>query len=535
MAHHDESFEVQLRQVFDLCDEDQCGYITVDKIRELGREHVGGSEQVLLQLVECLDPDQRGLISFADFCRGVSAAIQGSTCAVSSPIIGDTDNFVIELSDEVDMSLRADSPADSALPSSDRCSPENTKCSSSDGEERFECDVEEDFGVMDVGKPSLSSDSFRSTSSAGSTGSTRHHGPQRNTWLRTSLRRTGSGKRMSSSSLARELFQPSRSSTRGRSGSFEAEDLQALQDHQQSVDDLNDKVMQLQGQVSALSDSLSSNDDLYRRVKQENSSLVDRIHGLEEQIRELEIKSEERVHEEEKRLKEALSRQEREKGAELERYATRVHILEQEQLQLREEGMRLRALAERLKQEKAQAVEQLEHAQSELGAVREEQGRLQAAIRREREDGMQQRALQAQLMQEMGRELEELRRLRTDPEGRPRSPSLLDLLPGRCRDLEKQLSAMRDENKALREANDELQAQLLSSRVEEGRTLVGGGPGAASLAAEFNTLGALSKEELIDSVKVAKEENVRLRSYIDEILLNIIEHYPQLLEVKGMP
>ncbi|KAH9379215.1 hypothetical protein HPB48_000210 [Haemaphysalis longicornis] len=46
MAGADDAVLSQLRQVFDLCDEERCGYITSDKLRQLGREHFAGSEQV---------------------------------------------------------------------------------------------------------------------------------------------------------------------------------------------------------------------------------------------------------------------------------------------------------------------------------------------------------------------------------------------------------------------------------------------------------------------------------------------------------
>ncbi|KAL1482243.1 hypothetical protein MTO96_033927 [Rhipicephalus appendiculatus] len=403
---------------------------------------------------------------------------------------------------------------------------------------------------MDVGKTPLSSDSFRSTSSSGGStgggsGSGRLHLPQRNSWLRTSLRRSGSGRKSSPVQRPSGLL----ASECPRRGSFEAEDLLPLgvsssnhhqeeeERRQQCVDELGDQVHQLQGQVAALSESLASNGDLYRRVKQENATLVHRIHNLEEQIRELEVRSEERVHEEERRLKDVLSRQERESALELERCGTQLRALQQEQRALQEEALRLRALTDRLKGEKEQALEQLDQSQAQLAQLREEHQRLQELCRREREEAQAQRSLQAQLLQEVGRELEELRRLRTDRDGRPRSPSLLDMLPARCVELQSQLEAVREENRALREANEELQAQLLSSHVHEGQCLVAGGggraaDGAASLATEFSNLEELSKDKLIDTVKHEKEDNIRLRAYIDGILLNIIENHPQLLEVK---
>lgn len=48
-----------------------------------------------------------------------------------------------------------------------------------------------------------------------------------------------------------------------------------------------------------------------------------RIHMLEEQIRELEVRSDERLEDERKRSKEMLARLEREKQLEIENYAIR--------------------------------------------------------------------------------------------------------------------------------------------------------------------------------------------------------------------
>ncbi|KAH6943276.1 hypothetical protein HPB50_018405 [Hyalomma asiaticum] len=50
MADADGAILDQLRQVFDLCDEERCGYITSDKLKQLGREHFAGSEQTAARI-----------------------------------------------------------------------------------------------------------------------------------------------------------------------------------------------------------------------------------------------------------------------------------------------------------------------------------------------------------------------------------------------------------------------------------------------------------------------------------------------------
>jgi Rab11 family-interacting protein 3/4 len=78
----------------------------------------------------------------------------------------------------------------------------------------------------------------------------------------------------------------------------------------------------------------------------------------------------------------------------------------------------------------------------------------------------------------------------------------------------------------LQEANDELQASLLHAGIEQGRMLTAA---ENSLAAE---LEAMTHDEMQQALKEQQEVNLQLRCYIDGILLNIVENYPQLLEVK---
>ena len=66
---------------------------------------------------------------------------------------------------------------------------------------------------------------------------------------------------------------------------------------EEDVIDLNNKVQQLQEEVRILSENQATTDERYTRVKQDNTTLTARIHMLEEHIREIEVRGEERLEE----------------------------------------------------------------------------------------------------------------------------------------------------------------------------------------------------------------------------------------------
>ena len=82
---------------------------------------------------------------------------------------------------------------------------------------------------------------------------------------------------------------------------------------------------------------------------------------LEESIREVEIRSEERLETERKRNRDALQRVEREKQLEIENYSIRLQTLEKEYGKLEAEAAQLRAQSDRLRQEKAELEDQVSH------------------------------------------------------------------------------------------------------------------------------------------------------------------------------
>lgn len=78
------------------------------------------------------------------------------------------------------------------------------------------------------------------------------------------------------------------------------------------------QVQMLQQQVCVLADNQNNTDDRYTRAKQDSAALQARVHMLEEQLRESELRAEERLQEEQKRHRELMVRIEREKQLQIE-------------------------------------------------------------------------------------------------------------------------------------------------------------------------------------------------------------------------
>ncbi|KAB7499431.1 Rab11 family-interacting protein 3 [Armadillidium nasatum] len=289
-----------------------------------------------------------------------------------------------------------------------------------------------------------------------------------------------------------------------------------------------------------------------------------RVMMLEEQLRETEMRAEDRLSDEQKRNKEMIGRVEREKQLTVENYSIKYCNVEKEKNSIVDDNLRLKKEMEKLEKEKLILQDKITEAEISMSSLKEENVKMGEMSRREKEELRieRERGSQPATLSEVIEELRcEVERLRAVEESyRKRSPSL-DSISGNTAELEAELKQLKDENK---QQVEDLQAQLLTSRLEEGRTLVSAAHN--SLAAEFEQMtndeeaqnsGELEKHfsdisvhfyvvvvnksldtfiplthYLRKSLKDCQEANQHLRAYIDGILLNIVENYPQLLEVK---
>ncbi|KAF5306439.1 hypothetical protein FQR65_LT07351 [Abscondita terminalis] len=422
------------------------------------------------------------------------------------------------------------SPPDSPRPTDAN----KSQCSSLSDGENYECygegpDIDLDSGIS---TDRITGDGLQT--------SPLNNGIKRHTWLRTSLRRSSpsnnqenlpnrrwgsfrhSGKRqLGSNALASQLYRSSSFNSSGRSSTCDtADDMYSDASLEEDVLDLNHKFQLLQQQVGYLQDSANHNDERYTRAKADNAALQARVIMLEEQLRDAEMRYEDRLQDEQKRSKELIQRVEREKQLQLENANIRLQAAEAEASNLRQEINRQRIRLEKLETERVDFCTQIEDLRSELLLAKEKE----TSFKDQEKRLMHDEEAHTQLIKDLSYEVERLRSEARTPALPTTSPETL-----RLEELHQEMAALRDKNIQLQEANEELQANLLTAGVEQGRLLTAG---ETSLAAE---LEAMTHDQIQQALKEQQDVNVQLRSYIDGILLNIVENYPQLLEVKRKP
>ncbi|XP_032599320.1 rab11 family-interacting protein 4B isoform X3 [Drosophila grimshawi] len=365
----------------------------------------------------------------------------------------------------------------------------------------------------------------------------------RDNWARRSLRRTPtsnadnlsqrrwgsmrhSGRRqISSNALASQLYRSSSFNSSGRSSNCDTtEDMYS----DISLDNRHDydyRLELLQRKVDDLSDTQNIAEDRTTRTKTEYAVLQARYHMLEEQYRESELRAEERLAEEQKRHREILARVEREASLQNENCQMKIKATEIEANALRDEAQRLRVLCDKQANDLHRTEEQLELARDQIAALQQEYDEQLQTLRQHEKE----KKSTEELMLELSRELQRAREengARAMPTTSPESI--------RLEELHQELEEMRQKNRSLEEQNEELQATMLTNQatmltngVEQGRNLLNG-----TLNNLAQELEEMSQAQLQQAFQEKEDENVRLKHYIDTILLNIVENYPQLLEVK---
>ncbi|XP_060884255.1 rab11 family-interacting protein 3 isoform X1 [Labrus mixtus] len=339
------------------------------------------------------------------------------------------------------------------------------------------------------------------------------------------LEMTSSGKRLSSKKVARHLLQ--NSSMTLDTMSDLTRDILELADN-----DITDKVLLLERRVAELEKESEASGEQHARLRQENLQLVHRANALEEQLKEQELYADEQLQQETRRHKEALVKLERERGLELENLQARVQQLDEENSELRSCVPCLRANIERLEEEKQKLQDETEAMSDRLQEETESRRKMADKLSHERHQSQKEKESTQELIEDLRKQLEHLQLYKLEAEAKKgRTPGAgLQEYQTRTREaeLEQEIKRLKQDNRSLKEQNDELNGQIINLSIQGAKNLMSA-PFSDSLAAEINSV---SRVELMETVHKQEEINYRLQDYIDKIIVAIMECNPSILEVK---
>uniref|UniRef100_A0A3B3UPI1 RAB11 family interacting protein 3 n=1 Tax=Poecilia latipinna TaxID=48699 RepID=A0A3B3UPI1_9TELE len=292
------------------------------------------------------------------------------------------------------------------------------------------------------------------------------------------------------------------------------------------------QVLLLERRVAELEKESEASGEQHARLRQENLQLVHRANALEEQLKEQELQADEQLQQENRRHKEALCKLEREKGLELENAQARLQQLDDENSELRSCVPCLRANIERLEEEKRKLEDEVETQSDRLNEETESRRKMADKLSHERHQNQKEKESTQELIEDLRKQLEHLQLYKLEAEAkRGRTPGAgLQEYQTRTREaeLEQEIKRLKQDNRTLKEQNDELNGQIINLSIQGAKNLMSASF-SDSLAAEISSV---SRAELMEAVHKQEEINYRLQDYIDKIIVAIMESNPSILEVK---
>ncbi|CAI5674084.1 rab11 family-interacting protein 4A isoform X2 [Oreochromis niloticus] len=566
----------RLKEVFDVCDEDADGFIRVEHLVDLGIQFGQGDE--VKKLTRYLDPNAHGKINFKDFCHGVFAikgceeimkmTVGPRSHASSQPSV--TDNGYIYQNGEAKLgppiimctrsyqeSTCADGECDMDSSTENANSSDSLHPTQQRREEQFE-----DYGEgedVDFTPSSPCPEEETRTNGFSDLGSSlpssAGHTPQKMRQLYNSelldiycsqcckkvnllndlearlrnLKANSPNRKISSTAFGRQLFQANHS-VFGSSQGSSTEDL--FTDSIDSCDlDITEKVSYLEKKVTELESDSLANNDLKSKLKHDNTHLVHRVHELEEQVKDAETKSAESLKEEVKKHREAYTKMERDRNTEIELLCNRLQQLEEENTEMKLNVCRLKSQTEKMDQEKQRVTDKLEDTSLRLKDEMDLYRKIMDKLWQNRHEFQKEKESMQELIDDLRRELEYLQLFKLEMEHPGKGKGLSEFnAKTREMEMEHEVKRLKQENHKLRDQNDDLNAQILSLSLYEAKNLFSCHTKAQCLAAEIDNA---SRDELVDALKEQEEINLRLRQYMDKIILAILDHNPSILEIKN--
>lgn len=556
---------VHLKAVFEACDQNGDGFVKTQDLLRLGQEHSSVGFEEMKTLIEKLDPEENGRISFDGFCKGIHdflgvngdiilngsgneahdfvdddsyprltiSAVENdqqedsccerdstySTTSTNEYNGDDDDNFPDELQTSnfsrnqkqystfppptgPRLKHRATLPAMNVDMYSDRYSHSDTsEYQSEEGFEGYGESFSEDTAFED--SPTL-----------------RRERPFENRLYRGSGSRRTSAAAAALSSHNMHLFK-CHSENPSRHNSFD--DLigdRALSDSEAGTSMfLLTELKRLSSQVSVLQEDHAMQTDKQYKIREENKLLCSRINALEEQIESQKVTTGKQVEEESFKYKLALNKLERENEESLEALNRKLLQAEEEIENLKKVEPLLRKELDTCQEEKRRLVKQVDSLELALQIKADEVAELKAKLEEEIKGRLHEQSHHEEELALASERMVELEKYKYEVDLKLKDHHSMEQ---QKTDLERHVQSLIKENLSLKNSKEELNVQLHQD----------GYFGAGQQGSLADELVTADKEKIISTLRDQEEENRRLRGYLDGLLMMIMEHNPALLELQ---
>jgi len=301
-------------------------------------------------------------------------------------------------------------------------------------------------------------------------------------------------------------------------------------------------VQQLQDQVGLLTEAHITDEERYDTIKQDNAALSSRIFLLEEQLREAEERNEDALKEEKKRNKELVEKLERERQIAHDNFSIKIQQMEVENGELREKTAELQSILNGATKERRVMEEQLAEMQMKVLKDSEEQKILREEMETKIKNWEEERESSNNIIHELSLEIGRLKGSKLEnsetDSGCHLQDDLFSEMPSRIVEIESELRVLREHNACLLDKNQELEGEILNKSLQKGKDLLYEQTNTKTLAAELEELSNKGSEvadaeisKLQNCLTEQEHVNLQLQTYIDTVLLNIMERNPELLEI----
>lgn len=320
-------------------------------------------------------------------------------------------------------------------------------------------------------------------------------------------------RRISGNHIASRLVQSAKTSLNGS-----AEEMRAGSFHRGSFSEsdgdfsfLSDEIKKLSSQLTILKLDQDDHEDKQRRLREENKMFMNKINALEEQLQDQRSKAEKTVQEESQKYRRELQKVQRDHAENIDRLQIKLQEAEGEIQNLKTVEPMLRKEIEQSLEERRQAQQKIEDLHSELIDKEKEIEQLKYKLKFKTDELEREKHERAEEVMILTHEIENLKYMKN---------AAINQFDEHT-DLLKQIEIMKKENNNLKSAQDDLRNQMLQQN-----TLI-------ELEKEHNLADELQtadKGHVLDALRAEENENHRLRQYIDQLLILIIQSDPMLLE-----